>query len=791
MRRFVTLVVLFLFAIPFGVSISGCSKNLAPVFCNGGDSGPTTGQATTITLNPIVYGISLNFAEIGQVSSPASTDCKGNSASIGLYTYATTDKTIADVEPTNGQLCGGTWNRNSGGGIPDYTFCIPTNKAGTAYITASADGVTSNPIPVFIHPIVTSIVLGGASATCTGTDLSTACCPFTTPGSVTAPPYQANSCISQGGTAQLIARIFSGTGANQTNISCQVGHLQFTSQSASSLTSVSPVVNIDQNGVATANQPGSILISANIANASSSAGFFSTCPPASITLSATGTTANPVVVNQNNNQPLSATAVDTKGAILTGLSLEYVSTSPTTIPAGATVTPILAGSASITALCQPPSCNSASYNQIGLFGNGKPVTSNSVDVVAPGTNSTVLYMASTQSQYMVARDFTQPGLGTPFLLPYVPNSMVLSLDGSSIYMGSSTALMVVSAVNSLNMSRTDITSPGVVLAVSPDGSQIVISDPVKQIISLENTSGGVVTTYGASCPAPGASTPSNPPCRAQYAPDSQTLYVTAGNQLLVYSAFTGWTSISPATSGGTPLADVAITVPSVGAYFAGPATTARSYCPISTPATAPNSESNIFYPPADSSPAITDRIAATNDGLHILGATVSPVPTLSDLRVQIPAGNNSGFVSIKCPDTGTLSFSNTLSTTLLSPVTATAITGVLPTSDSKYVFVTYTGSGGVLPAYSPIANGPGSTTYVPLGTATGQPKPVAPVAGVVSADNTKIFTGTSGDNLVHVININGNTLTDDLTQTLTPSLTGPGGAIVPVNLLAQKPRKTT
>ena len=30
MRRFVTLVILLLFTIPFGVSISGCSQNIAP-----------------------------------------------------------------------------------------------------------------------------------------------------------------------------------------------------------------------------------------------------------------------------------------------------------------------------------------------------------------------------------------------------------------------------------------------------------------------------------------------------------------------------------------------------------------------------------------------------------------------------------------------------------------------------------------------------------------------------------------------------------------------------------------
>ena len=816
MRRFVTLLVLLVFSIPFGVSISGCSKASAPVFCNGGDSGAVTGQATTITLNPIVYGISLNFSQIGQVSSPSATDCKGNSTSVGSFTYGTTDMTIADVQPNTGRLCGGTWNRNTGGGIPDYTYCTPTGKAGTAYITASAGGVTSNPLPVFIHPVVTSIVLGGASSNC-ATDPTTNCSPASVNPSVssascatsatypsnpllangccTIPPstvvpvgsstvYTATSCISQGSTALLSARAYAGTGSNLTNISCQIGHLQFASQGATSQ-APAQVVTIDQNGVATANQPGSVLISANTSNAASSAGFFSTCPPVSISLSATGTTTNPVSVNQNNPQPLVATAVDKNGVTLTGLSLEYVSTSPTTIPAGSTVTPTLAGAASITAICQPPNCNSASYNQIGLFGNGKPVTSNSVDITAPGTNSTVLYMASTQSQYVQTRDFTQPAATAPFLLPYLPNSMVISLDGSTIYMGSSTALMVLSAVNTVSLSRTDITSPGTVLAVSPDGSQIVLADPVKQITTIETSSGGVITTYG------GVGT------RAAYSPDSQTVYIAAGNQLLVYSAYTGWTNITPASPPPvgplvTPVADVAVTVPSVGAYFAGSSTTARSDCPVSTP-TSQTTELNAFYPLADSAAVITDRIAATNDGKHILGATVSPSPTLIDLAIQIPSGNTNGAtVSVTCPLTGTLGFFNTPTSAPLGSINATAITGIFPSSDSSVAFVTYTGSSGLLPAYAP-ASGTANATYVSLTPAAGAPAPTAPVAGVLSADNKTFYTGTTGDNLVHLIvpGASQGTWVDSGT-TLTPNLPVPGSTTTaPVNLLVQKPRKTT
>ena len=140
----------------------------APIFCNGGDSGITTGQVTTITLTPIVYGISLNFAEIGQINTPSATDCKGATASVrDLYLRHHRHDHRRRAAHHRAACAAGTWNRNSGGGIPDYTYCIPTNKSGTAYISASADGVTSNPLPIFVHPVVTSIVLGGPSSNCT------------------------------------------------------------------------------------------------------------------------------------------------------------------------------------------------------------------------------------------------------------------------------------------------------------------------------------------------------------------------------------------------------------------------------------------------------------------------------------------------------------------------------------------------------------------------------------------------------------------------------------------------
>ena len=78
--------------------------------------------------------------------------------------------------------------------------------------------------------------------------------------------------------------------------------------------------------------------------------------------------------------------------------------------------------------------------------------------------------------------------------------------------------------------------------------------------------------------------------------------------------------------------DVAIGVPSVGAFFAGSNTTARSYCPVVTivglPATTNSTTTNIFYPDAAVLGPQTDRIATTDDGKHVLGADGHTNPDL-------------------------------------------------------------------------------------------------------------------------------------------------------------------
>lgn len=798
MRRFVGLVVLLLFTIPFGISISGCAKKAAAIqFCNGGDSGKQVGQIDTITLTPKVFGISLNYGLIGSIGSPAATDCKGNPVSVGAFTYASTDPTLSvvDVQPTTGRVCAGSWNRNSGAGVPDFSFCIPTNKTGTYGIVVSAGGANSNPLPVYVHAVVTNVILGppSSAADCNGTDPATNCSPAaysTSATSCTINPsngccttplptstaYVSNACLSQGVTGQLAARVYTASG---TNISCQVGHLNYTPQASS-------IVSIDQNGVATAQAPGSTIITSNLSNAGSSAGFFSTCPPFSIALTAPGFTGD-ATVNPNNPLPLNAVVKDTNGVILTGLTLEFVSTTPTTIPGSSTITPPFPGAAGITAICQPPSCNPAPYNQIGLFGNGTPIISNNLKVTSPGKNSTALYIGSTQSQYIVPVDFTTNVIGTPVRLPYVPNSMVISNDGSTIYMGSANELMTFNALSN-SLASQDATVMGQVLAVSPDNSTLVLTDPTRQLVYLYSTTSGttsaIETQYG------GIGT------RAEFSPDSQTVYITTGTadtscaatdvtvaaacvkpggQLLVHSALTGWSNIT--LDNGAIASDVAITVPSAGAFLAGPTTTARGQCPVTTTTTVNGlpSTTNVFFPQAYSGGPTTDRVVATNDGLHILGATAAS-NSLIDLAIASP-----GVPTGACPQNG-LSFNNVTpgAPLTLTGVAATAITGVDPTSDSSVAFITYTGTGGVLPYYVP---GTGTLSNIQLsGTA------IAPVTGVVSADNSTFFAGTSGDNDVHLID--RTTLIDDPTKTIAPLLPGINGGVAIPNLLVQRPRKS-
>jgi hypothetical protein len=788
MRRFFTLVCLLCLAIPAGISISGCTRNPGANYCNGLGYGLKDTDVASIDLEPRTTGISLAFGQTQQMSSPTAKTCKGTAASPGAYTYGTTNNQLVDISPS-GNLCAGTWNRNSGGGIADFTTCRAPNPLpatnglpfGAAYITASAISVTSNPVEVYVHAQVSSITLVGPQ-----------------------------KCLSQGQLAQLDAQACYSSNGKQYLMCAPSGVTNYACPLPPTVTSVpactsaigtlsymvgSPAIaaiNNETNQI-TAAQPGTTVITASVAGSGSSAGYFTTCPPQSISVTVNGATS--ATVTKGVQQNLTTTVIDTNGTAISGLALDYQSTDPVDISAGSTggILANFPGQASVFAVCQPPTCNTSPINVVGLYGTGLPVSSNPVNITTPGTASDyVWYSAPGQSQYFVPVELLSGTVGSTVRMPYVPNSMVMDRLGNSLYFGSSHGVMIYGAASN-SLVKTDTSVPGVVLAVSPDNSTVLINDQVRQLFYIYAVSGNSTIPYGGLGTA------------AAWTPDAKTLYITGTDSitgkptLFVYSQASGWTENDLSATGAAQ--NLAITVPGVGAYLSGATTVAHTWCPTGT-VTPTGSTISSFYPLADSVSAKTDVLAATTDGQHILGAAmIGGGITLSDIGVTIPNGQCPPAISNVLQP---LTIAHTLNQAPLANVSATAVNQVVTSPASNLAFVTYTGAtpGAVLPYYQPVAGGKAGTvnSVTLMNGSTPSTTVTAPVAGAFSPDNTTFFVSTTGDNQIHYIDVP--TLTDK--QQISPNLpacnpatdsgctlAAPSANPVAATAIAVKPRATT
>ncbi len=803
MRRYLTLVFMLFLAIPAGMTFSGCVRNPAGNYCNGLGYGLKDTDVFAIDLEPKTTGVSLAFGQTRQINAPSATTCKGTSASVSGFTYATTNNQILDIAPS-GNMCAGTWNRNSGGGIPDYTICnLPSplpNTSGlpyeTAYISASANSVTSNPVEVYVHAQVSSVTLAtsGISA-------------------------GAQQCYSQGASAQLDSEACYTSGGKQyefcapatvSHYSCpgglppgvtsvpscssSIGALSYTVGTASIATLNSV------NNVITAAQPGTTTITASVAGSGSSAGFFSTCPPKSISVTLNGSTSG--TVTQGITQNLQTTVLDTNGQPITGLTLDYQSTNQLDITVGGSgaVVPSFPGQASVYAICQPSTCNPSPINQVGLFGTGLSISSNAANITTPGTASSYVWFAAPgQSQYFVPYDLVGNNLGSTVRLPYVPNSMVMDQLGSTLYFGSSRALMTFSTLTDAMTGTPNTAVPGVVLAVSPIGTQVLINDQIRRVFYIFNTSGSIAATFTGV----GNSATWTPDGRTLYISDSASVGANHSDTLYVYNANTGFTSYDLTASGGAT--NVALTIPSVGAYLSGNPTVAHTWCPSGT---ASNYSSIVFYPQGDSVADKTDTLASTADGQHMLGAAiVGGGVQLSDIRVSIPFNPTNGVNLPKaCPQSGQtlepLIIDHPSPTTqqAVSGINATAVDHIITSRSLNLAFLTYSGTtpGAKLPYYMTSTNGAsGTVNYVTL---TGGNAVIAPLTGAFSLDDKLFFVSTAGDNLIHFVNTS--TLQD--TKQINPNLpacapgsdpdcliTTPTTNSVPTTAIAVKPRATT
>jgi len=856
MRRFFTLLCLLCLTIPAGISISGCIRNPAGNFCNGEGYGLRTNQPQSISLYPATGGISLAYGQTRSITPPTAFTCLGANAPVNslAYTYSTTNNKLVDISPT-GQICAGTWNRNTGGGIPNFTVCSPPSPLpstnglpfGSAYISASAESITSNPVQVFVHAPVTSITLVGQSqGSCTSQGVTVA--------------LDSQACYSSGGKQYLLCAPSSVTTAASPNLACPVDTTDGISLSniqdcTNAIGALSYAVGTVSNSVAsinsvdneiTAQLPGTTTVTASVAGSGSSAGYFTTCSPQSIsTTLANGSTSG--VVTNGVTQSLTTTVLDTKGNPLTGLALTYQSTNPIdiSVASGGTISTSFPGQASITAICEPTSCNPAPPNEFGFDGSGLSISSNPVSITTPGTASDYVWFAAPgQSQYFTSIELITGTTGSTVRLPYVPNSMVMDQSGRYLFFGSSHELMIYSTfTNQLTLANG--TTPGVVLAASPDSSKVLINDQIRHVFYLYTNAigGGSSLTFGGMGAA------------AAWTPDSQTLYVvdsstlndpSAGitghtNSLYVYNSSTGWNTYdldvvgpgaSSAPGGATSLA---LTVPSVGAYFNGSSSTAAfTWCPNGTVG---NASTITYYNQGDDvTGVVANTLGSTPDGQHVLGAQTSGGSImLDDIGVTIPSQTTPSGVStpIVCPISGSgtstqtlapLELTHTLNQLLLSRLSGVTavnqvVTGALPqlvtsaTSTQELAFVMYSDSSttNLLPYYLPVPGGTaGTVNYVTLMNGSSASTTVTgPVAGAFSPDNSIFFDSTSGDNQIHFISIPSTpsgAFSD--TQQISPNLPAcvpgsdpdcvfnsgnpaPASGIVPTTVIVVRPRTTT
>jgi trimeric autotransporter adhesin len=854
MRRFLTLVCLLGLALPAGISLAGCTRNPAGNYCNGLGYGLKDTEVASIVMQPQIAGISLAYGQTVQAQIPTAYTCHQESVEVGTnsYTFGTSNNQIVDISPT-GAICAGTWNRNTGGGIPDYTYCnFPNPLPNTnglpyqvAYITATAHSVTSNPVAVYIHAPIASVSLVG---------------PQQCQSQATVSQLDAEACYSSNGTQYELCAPASVSASGKyacpgklapgvTSVpacNASIGTLTF-SVGTSSIASINAT-----NNQITAQLPGTTAITASIAGSGSSAGYFSTCPPASITTTlASGATSG--TVTQGVGQNLTTTVLDTNGHQITGLTLDYQSTNPIDISVanGGAITTSFPGLASITAICQPSACNPAPSNLIGFNGTGLSVASNPVSITTPGSTSNYAWFAAPgKSQYFVPMNVLTGTLGSTVRLPYVPNSFAMDSSGISLYFGSARELMVYSPItNALGTESTYV--PGVVLAVAPNNSRVLINDQARHLFYLYTPSGGSISSF------PGMGN------AAAWTPDSQTLYITDNAELntpsscptryitghsdtlYVYNPKNGWNTYplppsplpasqipsctdQPNTADAAPVQTPAVMIPSVGAYLRGLPTVAHTWCPSGTVGDASTIS---YYPVGDTEASMqSDALAATVEGHHILGAqwTAGGSITLSDLAIAIPSSQPKGS-SVASPNACPVTTDPVTNTQTLSPLTinssgihqvtlpvsATAVnqvvTGETPvpvsaSAGSSLAFITYDGTtpGATLPYYLPVSGGGVGT----LGAVTlnGSSSITAPVAGIFSPDDSTFFVSTAGDNKIHFITI-PNVITSSNVPTdakqVSPNLpacsastdagctyTG-SGAIVPTTTIVVKPRPVT
>jgi hypothetical protein len=515
-------------------------------------------SATKGTAFPVPASIKLSPAETASMEVGSTLVFAGapqNSKGVAFaepVSYQSSNPAVLTIA-SNGNACGGTWNSL---GAPQ--ICTP-GPVGTAQVVATSMGVSSPPTTVYVHQHIDSVVVSPVP---------------------TSPPTPPPPCISKGLTANYQAAAFS----RGTDITATVG--TFTWQALNSavatpnaVTLSNPVTGLLPGQMqATAGTPGMTSIFASISGVNSVPVNFITCPVQSITLTVNGSSSNPVIVSKGGSKTVVATVLDTLGATIAsatipGSFLTWSSSDPAiaSVSTSGSVTTSLAGGASIIASCTPPTCN------IGILPVLPIYPESVVDLIVTPTSTTqssTIYVASTGCGTMegcvsaaipitTAASTTSPGttVGAPINLPATPNSLVFDRQGKNAYLGTDRGELGTKGLMVLNAPATvsEFTSvTGKVLAVSPDGNTVIVSDTLATpnqvfIFTSSGTSHSSVALNITGATA------------ADFSPDNLKAYIVAGSTLYVYSTLEALQTV-PLTA---PATDAAFLANGMFGYMAG------------------------------------------------------------------------------------------------------------------------------------------------------------------------------------------------------------------------------
>jgi trimeric autotransporter adhesin len=668
--------------------------------CGGHKKAATTPPAK-VTFD--VPGISLTFGEIFTIpaASVHVVDASGNVLTNSpTFTVSSANTNLVTINSANNaEICGGIFNAN-------VTVCNPKDgsgnflTAGSTTITISAQGVNSDPIPVSVHPRVSSAIVVSPS----------------------------NSCVSQNQTsaAYTVVACSAGTApacTGGTNIANTLGTITWS-------TSDSTIATVDSNGIVTSKLPGAVNVTATLGNVNvvnPTAALFVACPPKTISIHVTAVPDTTFSLNPSDpTTPTTTVKLDadvmdtaTPPQPITGAALTWSSFTPASATVGTdgTVTAVAAGTTSVVASCTPPTCNPApalSPQQVPA-GTGSPVFSNLVTGSVAGTSAPAVYATApvqtdgaTANMVLLTIDPANPGTPQSVTLPHPANSMVFDRQGLKAYLGTADGHGIMQFdPNNPTAAPTvigDGTITGTVIGVSRDGSRVVVSDtsasPNKDYVVNVSNNNSIETFSQSGITGADFALDNSKGLFSSPTPGNSLFYIPGGTR-----------AIAPVGN------DVKFLPQGSVAYFGGASINGVSSCSTST-----------AVKTVDSQPNAVNVWGVATDGTHLIGAGGGNWVDLS------PTADPRAVPLVPCPT----AFGSTVRTTALPAFVGTPSQIVVTPNSKKALMTGFTVAQGQtvtgIPLYD-FALGTGSVV-------AGISSPA--LSGGISLDGNTLYIGVGG-----------------------------------------------